>query len=285
MNPAPCASETGVSEQPSLCAVTAAMAPIAASPMTRARVMTMMTMTTKPHLSQASRALTWLLSLLCLVAFTWPAQADAKGSSQWEVIKKEQGITVSRKYIPNYNLPIIKGVGRINANIYEILALINDIGSNCQWMSDCHTSKLLKKNNDLDLFMYNRTKTPWPLDDRDAVIHAKIIPDMEKRAVTITFEGVKSNLMGPVKGVVRMPILKGFYYLRYIGPEETEVVYQAQADVGGNIPDTIAEWKSKDIPFNTILALRKQVKKSKGTHPEFMKQWNPAQGGKGFPVD
>jgi hypothetical protein len=212
-----------------------------------------------------------------------PSEASA-GETSWEVIKREDGIVVSRKYIPGYDLPIIKGVGMVKANIYDILAVLDDVGSNCKWMADCHTSKLLKKNSDLDLIVYNRTATPWPLNDRDVVVNAKITVDNEAKTVKVSFDSIKSNLKGEVGGVVRMPILKGYYLLKWVSPTTTEVTYQAQADVGGMVPDWLAEMKSKDLPFNTILAMRKHIPKTIGKFPEFMKAWDPAQGGKGFPT-
>jgi hypothetical protein len=232
-------------------------------------------------ISSARRCVTLFLALL-VVGASMLAPAPAHAEEGWEVIKKEQGIVVTRKFIPGYTLPVIRGVGIVDANIYDILAVLNDVGSNCKWMSDCHTSKLLKVNSDYDLMVYNRTATPWPLDDRDVVVNAKIITDLNAKTVKITFDSVQSNLKGPVKGVVRMPTLKGFYLLRYVSPTKTEMTYQAQADVGGMVPDWVANMKSKDLPFNTILAMRRHIPKTIGKFPGFLKKWDPAHGGMGF---
>jgi hypothetical protein len=225
-----------------------------------------------------------MLALVVMAgALVMPRDVSA-GETGWEVIKREDGIVVTRKYIPGYTLPVIKGVGVVNANIYDILAVLDDVGSNCKWMADCHTSKLLKKNSELDLVVYNRTATPWPLDDRDVVVSAKITVDADKKTVKVSFDSINSKLKGPVSGVVRMPILKGFYLLKYVSPTKTEVTYQAQADVGGLVPEWVANMKSKDLPFNTILAMRKHIPKTIGKFPDFMKQWDPAAGGNGFPT-
>lgn len=225
-----------------------------------------------------------LMALVVLATSLAMPQEVRAGEDGWEVIKREDGIVVTRKYIPGYTLPVIRGVGIVKANIYDILAVLNDVGSNCKWMADCHTSKLLKKNNDYDLVVYNRTATPWPLDDRDVVVSAKIEVNNDAKTVKISFESIDYKAKGPVSGVVRMPILKGHYLLKYVSPTQTEVTYQAQADVGGMVPNWLAEMKSKDLPFNTILSMRKHIPKTVGQFPDFMKKWDPAQGGMGFPA-
>jgi hypothetical protein len=227
--------------------------------------------------------ITPLLALLLIAPLLAPNfGTTAYAKSSWEVIAQESGVVVSRKYIESYDLPIIKGVGTINANIYHVLAVLDDIDRNKEWMHSTKETKLLRLVNENERILYNRTSVPWPASDRDAVMHATIKPDFDKKRVTIAFKNIKSSLMKEVDGVVRMPIVRGFYLLEKVSAERTRITYQAEADVGGFIPDWLVEMNSKEIPLKTILSLRKQVRKTKGQYNGFMKKWDPRLGGKGF---
>lgn len=212
-----------------------------------------------------------------------PSAAFAERNTSWKVIKNKSGIIVKKKYIPNYTLPVIRGESTISANIYDILAVINDVGKSCKWMADCKDTRILTKRSDFDLVVYNRTGTPWPLDDRDVIVQTSIKIDKAKKSVLIDFYSINGH-KGKVDGVVRMPTFRGKYELEKIDDDKTRIVYQAQADVGGNIPDWIAEIKSESIPFDTIKALRDRVYKTRKTdeYKDFIKKWDPKQGGQGF---
>ncbi len=226
-------------------------------------------------------ALPALLFAMFLV-FTFGMQAEASAQSKWEVLTKEQGIVVSSREIKGYDLPQIRGVGTIKVGLFDVLAVLQDTEKHASWMHSCREARLLKRFSDYDLIVYNRTATPWPLDDRDAVVRSKVTVVPDKKTVMIHFNSISSPLQKPVDGVVRMPTLKGFYKLTYVDKDTTRITYQAQADPGGLIPDWFVVQGSKDIPLHTIASLRKRAMKTKGKYTDFLKRWDPEMGGQGF---
>ncbi len=219
-------------------------------------------------------ALPAALAILC-VAF--PTLVHAGG---WEVIKKDEGITVSKKEVDGKDLPIFRGTGVVDASLYEILAVLNDTPRNTDWMHNCHTATLLKQVDEVTRVIYNRTDAPWPVSDRDVVLRSKATWNVEKRTVMVRFKSIQSPLMGEVADVVRMPQLEGFYKLTALDWDKTRVTYQVDADPGGSLPDWLVSAVQTDIPLHTLKKLRAQVKKMRGKYPEFIKLWDPRQGGK-----
>lgn len=236
-----------------------------------------------PSTTAAPRHKTLLWLLMASFIALAPSAAFAERNTSWKVIKNKSGIKVKKKYIPNYTLPVIRGESVLSANIYDVLAVINDVGKSCKWMADCKDTRILVKRSDFDLVVYNRTGTPWPLDDRDVVVQTEIKIDKAKQRVLIDFYSIDGH-KGKVSGVVRMPTFRGKYILEKLGDQKTRIIYQAQADVGGNVPDWVAEIKSESIPYDTIHALRDRVKKTSKTneYQSFIKKWDPKQGGQGF---
>lgn len=233
-----------------------------------------------PWSGRASLALLIALGVVLIGAAT----AHAQG---WEKIESRAGVTAYRKSVPGLDLPVIKGVGIVQASVYEILAVMHDTAAFPKWMASCREAWLVKEINDYERIIYNRTEMPWPISDRDAVIQSKITVDKDKRSVKIAFFTVKSSLprAAEVDGVVRMPMLKGFYLFEVIDENKTRVTYQAQADPGGFIPDWLVEAGSADIPLNTIKSLREQAIAMRGKYADFLAKWDPAHGGVGFEGD
>jgi len=213
-----------------------------------------------------------LIVLLLAVGAATPAFAG-----DWEVIAKENGVIVKQKEVEGRDLPIFQGTTTINANVVDILAVMNDTASNTAWMHNCAEARELQKVDEFNRVVYNRTDAPWPVDDRDVVVKSKVTINKEKRMVTINFKSITSPLQGPVDGVVRMNRLSGFYRFKIIDENKTQVTYQIDADPGGWLPDWLVSATSKELPMQTLVKLRNRVYTSRDAnrYPEFLAQWKP----------
>jgi len=209
-----------------------------------------------------------LVLALALTTF-FPLFAGAKSSSDgWKIVKQKSGIVVSEKSVEGRSLPIFRGVTVINESIFDILAVLQDTPRNVEWMHNCSEARRIEQLNEWDVVLYNRTASPWPVNDRDAVImsHFKIIPAEKK--VHIHLKSTTHKAQPAVEGVVRMPHLDGHYEFTILGDKVTKVDFKINADPGGWIPKWVAKLVSRDIPYKTLSNLRKQVKKTRGA-PEY----------------
>ena len=122
--------------------------------------------------------------------------------------------------------------------------------------------------SDSEKVVYNRTHAPWPVADRDAVLHNVASFDEAGRKVELDFWTVADGKEPPVKGVVRMPFLRGHWILWPSSDgTTTRVEYQVHANPGGSLPDWLVNYVSRDLPYKTIEGLRAQVKRRH--YPEF----------------
>lgn len=231
---------------------------------------------TKRALTGAMLLLSLGLSALGTLAVSAPA---AHAESKWTEVAREDGVVVSIKEREDGGLPAFRGITTLNASIYDILAVLSDPTRNTEWMASCREARLLKKINAYERIIYNRTAAPWPVDDRDVVLQSKVSVNLEKKVVSINFHSIKSPLQAPVDGVVRMPRLVGSYTLQMVDDEKTRVTYQIDADPGGLLPNWLISQAQEELPLKTLTGLRSQVKKTKGTYTEFLKEWHPDQNG------
>ena len=127
-------------------------------------------------------------------------------------------------------------------------------------MHRCVGSSRVAIIDDRTSITYNRTAAPWPVAHRDVVLRGRSEFDADAGVVRIEFESVTHPDMPPVEGVVRMPFLRGHWYLwPEDGGQKTRVEYQVHANPGGQLPEWLANRVSKEIPVKTIQGLRAQV--------------------------
>ena len=227
----------------------------------------------------AKAKVTLLALAVVLSAVSMTASADDK--PKWEKIPKERGVTVWEKKVEGRSLPKFRGVTVMKERMVDIMAVLDDPEGATEWVHNCTENRLIKRTNGLDRILYTLTDAPWPVSDRDVVVDAKVKLNEKKTEVTIAFKSVNGSKfnIAEVTDVVRMPRLKGHYKLRILDEKRTRVEYVVDADPGGDLPDWLVSQASRDLPLETLVDLRKQVKKTKGRYDAFVKKWDPAKGG------
>ena len=217
------------------------------------------------------------LLFLSLTAL-WTSGAEA---GEWERISNEDGIQVSVQEIEGRELPIFKGVALINARLLDVLAVLTDTPRRTEWVHKCIDSRILKQIDELNRIVYNRTEAPWPVSDRDVVVHSRSKVNFEKNEIYIGFKNTRKENFPEIDGVVRIPRIKGFYLLQGIDNERTRVTYQIDADPGGSLPTWLSKLTSQKLPRETLTGLRAQVQKTAGSekYKPQIKAWTEAIAG------
>jgi hypothetical protein len=211
-----------------------------------------------------------VIPLLPLVLL-WAGPASA--GKTWKQILKKDGVTISEREEPGRGFPTFRGVGEINASIYQILGVMSDTRRLWEWMDRCADARQLRKVSELEYIVYMRTDVPWPIWDRDAVYHTTVHVDTKRYRVDIRFRAVKHRKMPPVKGVVRMTDLRGHYRLQALAPTKTRVEIMVDADPKGSLPKWLAKVATRRLPLYTIRGLRKQAKKTRGWYDKRIERW------------
>ena len=204
----------------------------------------------------------------------------ARAEDGWTQDADEKGVVVTVKSVPGRGLPIFRGVGQVDAGLFEILAVLDDISKFTEWMSDCTAARIVKQKNEFERIEYNRIAAPWPVSDRDTTIRSWVEVNVAKAEVKARFQSVDTPDQPPVSGVVRMPRLEGYYLLQAIDAGHTRVTYQVDADPGGMLPEWLIKLTTRKLPIETLVGLRRQVARTRGKYEVFLKRYDPTKGGK-----
>jgi START domain len=213
------------------------------------------------HRSMAWRLSLGLGALLVLGLSLVPAghtRSEARAGS-WKQVDDDDGIKVWRLEIPGREFPGFRGETVIPASAERIVSVLKRVEQHTQWMHRCSASEIIQRFDDDHVVIYNRTDTPWPVWDRDAILDTFFTRSTDDQLITLTFQNADPTRRTLPENVVRMPRLVGYYKMWRLGPEQTKVVYQVEVDIGGSVPRFIAERVARDMPYETLARLRARV--------------------------
>lgn len=189
---------------------------------------------------------------IALGLFTWtPAYA-------WELKKNEQDIQVYTQHIEGSEFQAFRGKTRIKASIKKAVAFNMDLKRTPDWLHECKESRLLNQISDQEHYIYYVTDAPWPVSDRDYILHSTIDQDPATLAVTIRFRAVTDNAEAS-DDCVRVTEINGFWRFTPAQDGWLEVEYETHADPNGDIPAWLANSFVVEQPFQTLLKWREAV--------------------------
>jgi hypothetical protein len=204
------------------------------------------------------RLLSWFPAwglVLCLLGVARASEP----SDGFQKVDSVRGIALYRMEAPAEEMPGFRGEVVIEAPLEKVLQVLLDVAKHTEWMHRCAVSEIVRQVSDERAIIYNRTAVPWPVADRDVVLDTRLDTGSDGRLVILSFENADPALRPVPRRVVRMPKLSGFYRLWKIDANTTKVVYQVEADIGGRVPQWIAERVARDMPYETLSRLRTRV--------------------------
>jgi len=192
-----------------------------------------------------------------------PAHVWAADEPAWKQIADDDGIVVWKKSVPGTSFVAFRGRGLVDADIYDVFAVLYDVEHKKELMANCVDYRLLEYRSPGNVIVYNRIGSPFFLiSDRDSVIETKVVFEPEQKRIVANFFKGDDQLMASPSGVVRTKALQGSWTLEATKDGKTELTYQAMADPGGLLPSWLVNLASRKLPYRTIQNMRGQVKRT-----------------------
>ena len=200
-------------------------------------------------------------SVLLSYLVAMPAFVTAAGD--WKLAIQKEGIDVSTRPVKGSDFDEFIGSADIDASVNVISAVLKDRPAATQWMADCKESREIRIIDKHTSMQFNITKAQWPVSDREALCIVTEKKDEKTGKIIFEFHETNDPSVPIGKGNVRMPQISGKWVLTPVNRDHTRVVYTVKSNPGGSLPKAIANMKSKEIPYNTLMGLRMMVKKDK----------------------
>lgn len=180
----------------------------------------------------------------------------------WLLKKDKNNIQIFIKTDKKSNVLSYKIFATVDAPVSDVAALLYDVESYPVWTPSLKTADILSRLNKDEMFYYVDVNAPWPLSNRDNIIHFQKHKDQVSNAVEIIVTGVP-DYISEVRGVVRVTQSKGIWKLTPKEKNKTEVLSIHSSDPSGNIPVWIVKIFIVNNIYNIFKNLKEEVKKDK----------------------
>ena len=205
-------------------------------------------------------------TLIVILIFISHSQTYAQ--NEWKLDESSDGIEIYIRKIPDSEFKEAKAIMEIDAEISALIAVLQDVTAYPEWVPHTKKVELLKRESETYHIHYTESETPWPLDNRDAIVSYTYSQDGVSKEILVQVENIP-NYISEKKDFVRVQKSDGFW--KFI-PQENKtirIIYQLYFEPGGNIPTTLYNLKVTEFPLNSLKNLRSQVKKEKYQNVEF----------------
>ncbi len=173
---------------------------------------------------------------------------------QWKLSKDKNGIKVYLANVPASSLKAIKVECTLEGTIDKLIGVIQNVPLQKEWVYKNKTAYVVKKISTDDFYYYTEASMPWPLTNRDAVVHLKIINDSLANLLTIA-EISDPHYIPEKKGIIRVPSSSVRWLVTSVGPRKISIVYTFEADPGGSLPAWLVNMFADEGPYQSFKKL------------------------------
>ncbi len=198
---------------------------------------------------------------LLLFVFTGIIILSAQNRA-WKLVKNEDGIQVYSRKPNNSKFRIIKVRTQVRTSLSSLVKLIKDAPDHKKWVYLNKKAEILEEKNPFSWVMYSQTDAPWPVSDRDVIARGYLSQDSITKIVSIIAVALP-RYIPEKKDYVRIPFAISKWYLIPKKEGVVEAVYTLELDVGGKIPQWLANMAATKGPFQTMLGLKKEIRQKK----------------------
>jgi len=178
---------------------------------------------------------------------------------EWDLVSNENWIRIYKSEMSASNYKRIKVECTVDGTIDKLVRILNDVSNHKNWIYNTKNAYLVKKVNASEYYYYTETTLPWPMQNRDAVVHIKFQRDVANRALNIVAYG-EPDYMPLVSGKVRVPRSANSWQVTVPEPNKLHIVYIFEAEPGGHIPPWLVNTFVNKGPYESFRKLAMLLK-------------------------
>ena len=192
--------------------------------------------------------------LYMLLPFTVP-RLQAQDNA-WKLVKNEDGIRIySRQASESRPLKELRVVSDVQGSLSAIISVFSEKSRFPKWVYGCGSAQMLELVSAFETYHYQTTEMPWPVQNRDLILHTIIKQNPDTKVITIDCIGVP-DYRPQNKDYIRIMAYKAFWVLTPKPNGIVEINYTISFDPGGNLPDWVINMVSAEGPLKTVRNLR-----------------------------
>jgi hypothetical protein len=169
--------------------------------------------------------------------------------------KDSNGIKVYSCKTEKSAYKVIKATFTLESTIDEYLKLVRDVDNYKNWHYKSSNARILKHNSPNDIIYYTQIEAPWPVSNRDLILHLELIKNKTSGSLSVLLNSLPEYLPEQ-EGLVRVPYSSSTMILNPVDTNTIEVDYTILVNPGGSLPVWVVNLVSAQGPYETFKKLR-----------------------------
>ncbi len=192
-------------------------------------------------------------------------------TTEWELVKNEDDIKIySRQASKERGLKELKVVTDVKGSLSSILSVLSDKSDFPKWVYGCGSAEMLEMVSAMETYHYQTTEMPWPVQNRDLILHTVIKQDPVTKVITMDCNGVP-DFRPHNKEFLRIQSYKAFWVMTPKANGMVEINYTVNFDPAGSLPDWVVNMVAAEGPLKTIKGLRGRLADYKNVKLSYIK--------------
>jgi hypothetical protein len=178
----------------------------------------------------------------------------------WTLVNNEKWIQIYKSGMSNSNYKRIKVECTIDGTLDKLVKILNDVNNHKNWIYNTKQSYIVKRISTTEYYYYTETTLPWPMQNRDAVVHIKFQRDAVNETLNIAAAG-EPDYLPEVSGKVRVPRSANSWKVTVPALNKLHIVYIFEAEPGGGLPPWLVNTFVNKGPYESFRKLSELLKK------------------------
>ena len=195
--------------------------------------------------------------ILTVILFTQTGLAQK--SSDWKLVTEEGNIRVFTRKTTRSDFKEVRILAILEVEFGAFIDALNDVPAYGEWVYKCKNPRKLNFVNSNELYYYVQTDLPFPLSDRDLVVHSKQWMSEDGMSYH-THSTAVPDVLEEVKGIVRIQSYESFWDVTQDEYGRLLIDYRVVADPGGYLPVWMVNMAVTQGPLETMKNLETFVK-------------------------
>jgi len=190
----------------------------------------------------------------------------------WTKVKDQNGIQVYTKQYLKNDIKSFKATISINTSIDSILAILMDLKACNKWIHHCKQSTLLLRKSFSEYYHHQVQSFPFLAQNRHFILHSKITYYPKNGNILISMNAITNfcvdnkslcRNIGNTDHLIRIKHSHGYYLLETLHDNTSRVTWVQHTNPEGDLPIWLINQMIQNLPYKTLLGLRKEVFKAK----------------------
>ena len=179
-----------------------------------------------------------------------------------ELRKSAEEIAVYTCKMEDSKINSIQSSFTLSATMAELSKALLELDDFPKWQYKITKTELLKRISK-DEFIYRaELETPWPVSNRDLILHVKLSPGTNQGEYYFSALG-RPDFIPPREGFVRIPLSEAHWYITVVDQNTLKIKHSILIDPGGSIPAWLMNLSLAEGPFQTFKNLREYLEEGK----------------------